>query len=152
MEIRRAHESDLARLTAISEAAGSAAHWSRQQWLDIFKTEIPARLAWIAEERVAGLEARAAGLLVAQNGGAEWELENIAVLPEFRRKGVGRELLSTLAAQARTSGAERILLEVRGSNLEALGLYGSEGFELLGKRRGYYRNPEEDALILVHRL
>jgi ribosomal-protein-alanine acetyltransferase len=152
MEIRRANEGDLARLTAISEAVGSAAHWSRQQWLDIFKTEIPARLAWIAEERVSGREARAAGFLVAQNGGAEWELENIAVLPEFRRKGLGRQLLSTLTAQARVLGAERMLLEVRGSNEEAIGLYRSEGFELLGRRRGYYRNPEEDALILVHRL
>jgi len=152
MEIRPANKADLARLIAMSEEAGTAARWSAQQWLDIFETQIPARLAWIAEESIAGGKASAAGFLVAQNGGAEWELENIAVLPEFRRRGVGRGLLSALVAQARCLGAERILLEVRDSNQTAIRFYGSEGFQLLGRRRGYYRNPDEDALILVHQL
>ena len=74
------------------------------------------------------------------------------MLPEFRRRGVGRGLLSALVAQARCLGAERILLEVRDSNQTAIRFYGSEGFQLLGRRRGYYRNPDEDALILVHQL
>jgi ribosomal-protein-alanine N-acetyltransferase len=154
MEIRLATEADLAQLATISEAAGSAAHWTSHQWLDIFHTKIPARLAWIAEDRSED-NPRACGFLVAQigfaqNGGPEWELENIAVLPEFRRHGLGRRLLSALIKQARLQGAERIFLEVRVSNLAAIRLYELAGFQQLGRRKGYYLNPTEDALILVH--
>src|SRR6266540_2130790 len=74
---------------------------------------------------------RAVGFLVAQCGGAEWELENMAVLPAFRRRGAGLALLVALLAEARTRGAERILLEVRPSNQAAICLYGQGGFELL---------------------
>jgi ribosomal-protein-alanine N-acetyltransferase len=168
VKIRLAHESDLAQLMAMGEAVGSAAHWTRQQWLDIFRTLSPARLAWIAEqiaEQVAEQRtgqiaegsaaeggARGVGFLVAQNGGPEWELENIAVLPEFRRRGVGGELLSALLQHARSLGAEQILLEVRASNESAIRFYKLSGFQQLARRRDYYRNPEEDALILVREL
>jgi ribosomal-protein-alanine acetyltransferase len=154
MEIRLATEADLAQLAAISEAAGSAAHWTSHQWQDVFRTRIPARLAWIAEEGPED-DKRAAGFLVAQigfvaTGSPEWELENIAVLPEFRRHGLGRQLLSALLNQARLQGAERIFLEVRESNLAAAGLYHAAGFQQLGRRLGYYLNPTEDALTLVY--
>ena len=164
MNIRLANESDLARLMAMSEAADSAAHWTRQQWLDIFRTQSPARLAWIAEpttdqipgqiaeSRVAESELRGVGFLVGRDGGPEWELENIAVMPEFRHRGVGRELLSALLRHAHSRGAERILLEVRASNESAIRFYKLSGFEQFARRRDYYRDPEEDALILVHEL
>jgi ribosomal-protein-alanine N-acetyltransferase len=163
MKLRLATEADLPQLVAISEAAGAAAHWSRQQWLDIFSTEIPARIAWIAEVERADGQVCASGFLVAQSGtasagagqdweGADWELENIAVLPQFRRQRVGRELLSALLAHAAQRRAKRILLEVRESNEAAICLYRASGFQLLGRRRVYYRNPAEDALILVHAL
>lgn len=149
MRIRRALESDLGQLMAIGETAGPAAHWSPQQWTDIFGTESPARLAWIAEENSAENEARGIGLLVAQSS-PEWELENIAVLHEFRHRGVGCALLATLLEEARARQAERILLEVRDSNHAAIGLYVRSGFVLLSRRSDYYRSPTEDALILMH--
>ena len=149
--IRLAAPSDLAQLVAVSEAAGSAAHWTRPQWLDIFHSQNPPRLAWIAE-RPQDLETSAVGFLVVQCGSPEWELENMAVLPAFRRRGVGAALLAALLQEARTRQAERILLEVRASNLSAIRLYGQAGFQPLARRPGYYRNPAEDALILVHLL
>jgi ribosomal-protein-alanine N-acetyltransferase len=164
MNIRLAHESDLGRLMAMSEAADSAAHWTRQQWLDIFRTQSPARLAWIAEQtidqipgqiaegRVAGSAVRGVGFLVGRDGGPEWELENIAVIPEFRHRGAGRELLSALLTHAHSRGAERILLEVRASNESAIRFYKLSGFGQSARRRDYYRDPEEDALILVREL
>jgi [ribosomal protein S18]-alanine N-acetyltransferase len=151
MKIRIARESDLPQLISLSDSAGEAAHWTRQQWLDIFHSQTPSRLAWIAEaERGAG--GQAAGFLVAQTGAPEWELENIAVLPEYRRQGVARALLSALLAQARSLLAERILLEVRASNEAAIRLYHASGFQTLARRRDYYRNPSEDAIILAHPL
>jgi ribosomal-protein-alanine acetyltransferase len=152
MEIRRAFLADLPQLEAISAAVTSAAQWTRQQWLDIFRTQTPARLAWIAEDRNAPDQGQGIGFLVARNLGPEWELENIAVLPAFHRQGVGRALLSALLAQARARQAERILLEVRASNQPAIRLYNSSGFQLLARRGNYYQNPNEDALILVHTL
>jgi ribosomal-protein-alanine N-acetyltransferase len=151
MKIRLAQESDLPQLRAMSEASGSAAKWTQQQWLAIFHTQTPARPAWIAEDEIAPEDPMSGiGFLVAQNGGPEWELENIAVLPAFRRQGVGLHLLSALLTQARSLLAERVLLEVRASNQPAIHLYTASGFQLLARRRGYYGNPTEDALILVH--
>ncbi len=89
----------------------------------------------------------AVGFLVAQCGGPEWELENIAVLPGFRRRGAGAALLSALLEEAGARHAERILLEVRASNQSAIRLYGQAGFQLLARRRGYYQNPTEDSLL-----
>lgn len=155
VKIRLAQESDLPQLTALSEAAGEAAHWTQQQWLDIFRSQTPPRLAWIAEVWTAEAEVgadnqvRAAGFLVAQNGGPEWELENIAVRPECRRHGVARELLSALLAHACSLLAERILLEVRASNQAAIRLYQASGFQCLASRRDYYGNPTEDAIVFV---
>jgi [ribosomal protein S18]-alanine N-acetyltransferase len=150
MKIRLANESDLPKLQALSEAADSAARWTEQQWLEIFQTQIPARFAWIAETMGVENEPQETGFLVAQNIGPEWDLENIAVLPGFRRQGVGLELLSALLTQARSLRAERILLEVRASNQSAIRFYQASGFQLLAERREYYRNPVEDALILEY--
>jgi ribosomal-protein-alanine acetyltransferase len=177
MNLRLATPADLPQLVAISNSAGSAAHWSPQQWLDIFHSQIPARLAWVAEQperrRLPRTRLRssfegeegeqeapdlgmhsppAAGFLVAQCGSPEWELENIAVLPAFRRHGVGAALLSALLEQARARRAERILLEVRASNQSAICLYTQAGFQLLARRQGYYQNPAEDALLFGHSL
>jgi ribosomal-protein-alanine N-acetyltransferase len=148
MQIRLAHVDDLPKLIAISEAAGAAAHWSGQQWLDVFESEVPARLALIAwDEDEDGVRA---GFLVAQVGAADWELENVAVGREFRRRGIGRELIAALLAYARAGNAERILLEVRASNEGAIRLYKGSGFQILARREGYYRDPDEDALVMVH--
>jgi len=149
MKIRLANESDLSQLIAISETADSPTLWTRQHWMDIFGTKVPARVAWIAEEIAEG-ETQAIGFLVAQNCGVEWELENVVVLPAYLRRGAGRGLLSTLLAYSRSMGAERVLLEVRVSNVSAIALYRQCRFDLMGQRRDYYRKPTEDALILVH--
>ena len=143
MNIRFALPAEQARLEEINTVA-AAAHWSRQQWLEVFTVETPRRLAWVAEE-----DDGTVGFLVALATSADWELENIAVLPESQRQGAGQALLAELVAQARTERAERILLEVRASNEAALRLYQRCGFKQIGRRAQYYRNPTEDALVMV---
>jgi len=156
MNIRLARESDLPQLVTLSRAVEHAAHWTQQQWRDIFHSQTPQRLAWIAEAAAGAVEGAAkfpppaVGFLVAQSGTPEWELENIAVLSECRRHGIARGLLSALLAQARSSHAERILLEVRASNQAAIRLYHANGFQRLACRRGYYSHPPDDAIILVY--
>lgn len=78
----------------------------------------------------------------------EGDLANIAVIPEMRRRGLGEALLTRLLSAAVEKGAQRIFLEVRESNESARGLYKKVGFEEIGKRRNYYVNPREDAVIM----
>lgn len=78
----------------------------------------------------------------------ELHINNLAVLPDWRRKGVARELLQHTVGQAVGEGARRATLEVRASNLPARQLYERFGFRPAGLRRSYYTNPSEDAVIL----
>lgn len=76
-------------------------------------------------------------------------VSNIAVFPDFRRKGVGRALIKATFRMAHKEGAESVSLEVRPSNEAAIALYTSMGFEEVGLRRNFYRDPAEDGLILT---
>ncbi len=79
----------------------------------------------------------------------EMHVMNVAVDPGYRRQGLARRLLAFAMARAARAGARRALLELRAGNREALALYESLGFRSLGVRRGYYREPTEDALVLA---
>ena len=78
----------------------------------------------------------------------EVHINNIAVHPDFRRKGIARYVLREILAKVEKEGARFITLEVRPSNKAALSLYRKLGFNPLGLRRDYYLKPKEDALIL----
>jgi [ribosomal protein S18]-alanine N-acetyltransferase len=78
----------------------------------------------------------------------ELHINNLAVLPEFRRSGVASSLLTRVLLEGQKLGTRRATLEVRRSNDPARLLYERFGFTLAGVRRGYYTNPIEDALIL----
>ena len=73
----------------------------------------------------------------------------ISVHPEWRRRGVGRQLMRGLAELAVTLGARRMTLEVRPSNAGAQNLYREFGFEVVGRRPGYYSDNGEDALVMT---
>lgn len=90
-----------------------------------------------------------AGYVSVYHLGAEVEIINIAVAPALRRQGVGALLLRRVRAEAESSGAERIILEVRRSNAPAIALYASQGFIQAGVRPGYYPDTGEDALVYV---
>ena len=78
----------------------------------------------------------------------ELHINNLAVLPEFRRQGIASRILRRVLGEGRKMGAGRATLEVRRSNEVARQLYERFGFVVAGVRRGYYRHPEEDALVL----
>ena len=79
----------------------------------------------------------------------EMHVMNVAIAPPERRRGLARWLLRFAMRAAARKGASRALLEVRAGNREAVALYESLGFRRLGLRREYYREPLEDALVLV---
>ena len=78
----------------------------------------------------------------------ELHINNIAVLPEFRRAGIATALLTHVLAEGVRFGARRATLEVRRSNEPARSLYERFGFTIAGVRQGYYTKPVEDALVL----
>jgi ribosomal-protein-alanine N-acetyltransferase len=80
----------------------------------------------------------------------EAQISNFAINPDFRNLGVGESVLKETLSVIRTMGARHVVLEVRPSNTPALSLYRKHGFGLLGIRKGYYRDPDEDALVMIH--
>ena len=81
----------------------------------------------------------------------EGEIQRIAVLPEYRRLGIGKQLMEAMVAFSSEQGAEDMTLEVRAGNVAAIGLYKSYGFAEEGLRKAYYHEPVEDALIMWRR-
>lgn len=79
----------------------------------------------------------------------EGDLANIATIPSERKKGIGAALMDKIMENSVNTGVERIFLEVRESNFSARNLYTSKGFEEIGIRKKYYRDPVEDAHIMA---
>ena len=76
------------------------------------------------------------------------EVLRLAVREDARRRGIGSALLGELANMAQSSGAEKLCLEVRSRNAAAIALYEGAGFVRVGLRRGYYRLPADDAILM----
>ena len=76
------------------------------------------------------------------------DMMNIAVHPDFRRKGIAQKLVEQLVDELKQRQSMSLMLEVRASNTGAQALYEKLGFSQVGLRKNYYKNPREDALIL----
>lgn len=153
MIIRLATAADIPFMLALEHASPNAAHWTEQQYLQLFQPErdAPERLVLIAESSLTGSTedetSEMIGFLVALHVAREWELENIVVAPAARRRGIGRQLLDTLLTTARETNSASMFLEVRESNVAARGLYEKLGFRQTGHRLAYYVNPSEGAIL-----
>jgi ribosomal-protein-alanine N-acetyltransferase len=88
------------------------------------------------------------GYVGSQTVMGETDMMNIAVHPDHRRTGVAKALIEALVLSLKERGSHCLTLEVRPSNNNAIALYTFLGFYEVGRRRNYYRNPKEDALIL----
>lgn len=89
-----------------------------------------------------------AGYVGSQSVLGESDMMNLAVAPEYRRAGLGEKLVNALIDHLSKAGNTSLTLEVRVSNVPAIGLYTKMGFVQVGRRPNYYRNPKEDAYIL----
>ena len=89
-----------------------------------------------------------AGYIGSQTVIDETDMMNVAVHPDFRRQGIAEALVNTLVENLQKMGSHCLTLEVRASNAPAIALYEKLGFAEIGRRKNYYRNPREDALIL----
>lgn len=92
------------------------------------------------------------GYVGSQTVPPESDVMNVAVHPNYRRKGIAQTLIEALCEELKGQGNEMLTLEVRASNASAIALYEKMGFIQVGLRKNYYRNPKEDALILQRSL
>ena len=97
---------------------------------------------------VAMEENAVAGYVGSQTVMDETDMMNVAVHPDYRRKGIAEALVISLVEALKEKGSHCLTLEVRASNAPAIALYEKLGFQQIGLRKNYYHNPKEDALIL----
>jgi [ribosomal protein S18]-alanine N-acetyltransferase len=123
---------DLSEIAAIQEVCPEAARWRPEDYLNF-------------DFRVCVLGGRIAGFAVSRiTAPGERELLNLAVAPEFRRRGVGAALVRPLV----TETGDCVFLEVRESNRTARRFYKAQGFQEVGLRPGYYDSPPESAIVM----
>jgi ribosomal-protein-alanine N-acetyltransferase len=140
ISVRHATAADLPRMMEIAGRAVTAAQWNRRQYQQLFSA---GRVVLVVEE-----ENQVVGFVVGSGAAGEWEIENIAITGAARRRGLGSRLLGEFLHHVRSSGGSGVFLEVRESNGPARALYEKWAFIEGGRRKGYYHNPHEDALIL----
>ncbi len=163
VRLRRMRISDLDVLLRYEEEMFGPEAWSRRGYLEeladrkqryyIVAEKVAEKVAENADGNADEQAAEAPGSLLLGTGGLltigeTAQILTIAVLPPARRTGVGRLLVRAMIDEARRRGASEVLLEVREDNQAARGLYASEGFAVLGRRRGYYEQGRVDAITM----
>ena len=150
MLIRSATPDDIPAMIRLEQQASTAAHWSERDYDALFLLEAPPRIAIVAENERG--PTRVVAFVVARCGIDEWEIENVAVASDHRRRGMAERLIGAVLDRAASTGVASVVLEVRESNRAAVQLYQKLGFTQEGLRRGYYRNPVENACLLRRRV
>lgn len=142
LRIEKTTPSHLSSICEIENASFSDP-WSEKALASIIDDPLTRFISTIAED-----SDKVAGYAIMRILFKEAEILNFAVSRDFRRMGIGREMMDHLLHLAQTEGAEMVFLEVRESNTAARELYGSFGFSPITKRRNYYIKPTEDAIVM----
>ncbi len=147
--LRAAVASDIQRILALAESCPGAPRWGLQTWQQILEPSMTLvqRVVLVAESMNGCVGFGVLGLAA-----DDAEIESLAVGTSWRRRGIARRLCQDMLGWARARGARHASLEVRVSNTAARALYESLGFHEVAVRRAYYREPEEDALVMTARL
>jgi ribosomal-protein-alanine N-acetyltransferase len=146
--IDRMTEHDLLEVVEIEEVSGISV-WG---W-DAYHRELqsPQDVIMLVARPDDSIESQApaiAGFVVSRMMAGELHINNVAVRPEFRRRGIAAQLLAAMLLEGRRQDARVAFLEVRAGNVAAHLLYRSCGFEVTGRRKRYYNQPVEDALLM----
>ena len=150
LEITPLEESKLADVIRMVELLEETPHWPLDSYLELLTSKSSVlRISLVARDTRAD---EGIGFATARLIPPEAELEFIGVTREFQRHGVGSRLFSALASELRLQGVEELHLEVRASNLSAIGFYRSLGFVRTGTRPRYYTDPMEDAVLMTLRI
>ena len=141
MQIRRAIADDVIGITALEKECFSDP-WSEKDIFSVVCSEVG--ICFTASDE-SGVFAYVLGRLIAPEG----EIYRIAVREDKRKRGIGYRLLSYALKTERGRGLETVFLEVRSKNAAAIALYRAHGFSEVGVRKNYYRDPCDDAVIML---
>ena len=144
VRVRGATAADVEAILRVERGAVEAPHWSEAEYRGALEDAGVVRRCLMVAEVEGLLVGFAVGKVAARIG----ELESVAVTDSARRQGVGRALCLAVMEWCRARGAGGMELEVRAGSAGAIGLYVGLGFVEMGRRRGYYREPVEDALLM----
>jgi [ribosomal protein S18]-alanine N-acetyltransferase len=145
IRVRAAKHEDLQRIVEIASRSATAASWNITAYRTLLAAAASARqivLVILEDDHVMGF---LAGRQVAHD---EWEIENVLMSGSARRRGLGSRLLGEFFNLVRERKGSNVFLEVRESNHAARALYEKWAFVEAGRRKNYYQDPAEDALVL----
>lgn len=146
MQLGRVRDADIATIADIERRSFSDP-WSERSFRDVLAHSRMFFVCARSGKNSSAVE-RVLGYVVAWFAGGQGEIANLAVDPDVRGQGIGSALLDSALEEAKRYRVDEVFLEVRSSNLRARQLYESRGFSEVGRRRRYYRQPVEDAVIL----
>jgi ribosomal-protein-alanine N-acetyltransferase len=145
LRVRKFRAEDVEAVLAISAESREAANWSRESYEKLAIEE--GASAFVVEA-----DGKVSGFLVGRRAEDQAEVLNMAVHADHRHKGEGSALLSAALDEFRLRGAKNVYLEVRESNTRAISFYEKHGFFRSGRRKGYYRSPDEAAVTMERKL
>jgi [ribosomal protein S18]-alanine N-acetyltransferase len=146
--IGRMTEHDLLEVVEIEEIAGLSV-WGWDAYHKELQSPEDVIMLVATKEMTESIPGRnVAGFIISRLVAGELHINNVAVRPEVRRLGVGAKLLAAVLSRGRSQGARLVFLEVRAGNEAAQGLYRRCGFQVTGRRKAYYAQPAEDALLM----
>lgn len=140
IQFRRMQSSDVDEIAAIEEMT-FAMPWSRKDFWAEAVNENAIYIVGTVDSKVVAY----AGVWISFE---EAQVTNVAVHPDYRGQGIGTKLFTKLIEEVKARGVTAITLEVRPSNEAAIKLYESFGLKSVGRRKGYYLDNGEDALIM----
>ena len=141
MEIVKMNEAHVVSVAAIEKECFGMDAWSEKSVASELTNQLSLWLVAVDGDRVAGY-------VGSQTVCDETDMMNVAVTADFRRRGIGEQLVTALVEELKTIDSHCLTLEVRASNTPAQAMYEKLGFAEIGRRPRYYQNPKEDALIL----
>ena len=141
MEIVKMNEAHVAFVAAIEKECFGMDAWSEKSVASELTNKLSLWLVAVDGDRVVGY-------VGSQTVCDETDMMNVAVTADYRRQGLGEKLVLALVEELKAMGSQCLTLEVRDSNTPARTLYEKLGFQQIGLRKNYYRNPREDAHIL----
>ena len=141
MDFRRSIPADATGIAALEEEIFSDA-WSYRDIQDLICTEGGMCFTAVEDGKVI---AYVIGRLIVPEG----EIYRVAVAPHKRQRGIGYRLLDYAVKTSKGQGLERLFLEVRSKNIPAIRLYTAYGFKEIGTRKNYYKDPQDDAIVML---
>ncbi|HET6977628.1 MAG TPA: ribosomal protein S18-alanine N-acetyltransferase [Pyrinomonadaceae bacterium] len=148
ISLERMTEHDLLEVVQIEEQSGLSRWGWSAYYAELQGANRDLMLVARSTQTSATPPAPIAGYIVARETAGELHINNFAVRPEFRRRGIGAILLNQVLNEARQRGAKAAFLEVRSTNHAAQELYEKCGFQAIAKRANYYSEPTEDAVVM----